>query len=99
MWDFPEQSYIPFPSFIDASSFKLGERCEIISEFCRFKWREVLREEFIGHLILRCLVFLCKKLNHVFALSLKEKGKVSALLPPGTRHLSFVCHPLFVAYL
>ena len=54
MWDFPDQSFTPFPSFVETFRFKLGEGCEITSEFCRFRWREVLRKELICHLIPCC---------------------------------------------
>jgi len=91
MWDFPEQSFIPFPSFIDAFIFKLSEGCEITSEFFRFRWREVLHEELIRHLIPCCLVILGKELNHIFVLSFKEKGKSFSFITFGDTPFCLLC--------
>ena len=83
MWDFPDQSFIPFSSFIDAFRFNLGEGCEITLESCCFRSRKVLREELIRHLIPRCYGIQGKKLNHIFTLSFKEKGKSFSFITSG----------------
>ena len=83
MWDFPDQSFVPFPSFIDAFRFKLGEGCEITLEFCHFRWGKYFMKELVCHLIPRCYGFLGKELNHVFALSFKEKRKSFRFITSG----------------
>ena len=95
IWDFPDQSFIPYPRFIDAFRFKLGEGCEINLEFFRFRWGKYFVRNLVAILSHVAMIFLGKELNHVFALSFKEKEKSFSFITFGDT--PFICYVSYIS--
>jgi len=94
MWDFPDQFFIPFPSFIDAFRFKLGEDCESPQSFAALDGGKYFVRNLFAISSHVAMIILSKELNHVFTLSFKEKEKSSRFITSGD-----TIYPLCVTYL